>query len=194
MILGIDEAGRGPLAGPVYAAAVILNPHKPIPELNDSKKLSEKHRKSLYEQIINQAQAYAITYCTPEEIDELNILKATFWAMKKAITQIEDQFEYILIDGNIYPFSSEYPGAAIVKGDSKIPEIMAASILAKVARDRFMISQHDLYPQYQFQQHKGYPTKAHRQLIEKHGPCPIHRKSFKGVKEHLPDFYLWNEN
>ena len=185
LIVGIDEAGRGPLAGRVYAAAVILNNNKQIDNLNDSKKLTEKQREILYKIIIINSLAYGIGYSEHEEIDKLNILQATFLAMKRAINQIKINFNYVLVDGNIYPFKFIYDGEAIIKGDSKIPEIMAASILAKISRDNYMKDMDLIYPQYQFKKHKGYPTLLHRELIIKHGPSPIHRKYFKGVKEFL---------
>ena len=185
IIVGIDEAGRGPLAGRVYASAVILDPNNTILGLNDSKKLNKKQREKLYNEIINQSIAYGITYATQEEIDEINILQATFLAMRRALKKIDCDYNFILVDGNHFPFSSQYNGQAIIKGDTKIPEIMAASILAKVTRDNYMEEMHKRYPQYQFATHKGYPTFLHRELIKKHGPSPIHRKSFKGVKEFI---------
>lgn len=185
IILGIDEAGRGPLAGRVYAAAVVLDPNNEIPGLNDSKKLSHKKRTVLYEEIKAKALAYSITYATPEEIDRINILQATFLAMQRAIDTINTQFNYIMIDGRDFPFRTQYEGEAVIKGDTKVPEIMAASILAKVTRDEHMLEMDKLYPQYQFAGHKGYPTALHKELVRQNGPCPIHRKSFRGVKEHL---------
>jgi ribonuclease HII len=182
IIVGIDEAGRGPLAGRVYAAAVILDPDKPIKGLSDSKKLTEKKRDALFDEIINKSLSHSISYASHEEIDKINILQASFLAMHRTIDTIEHKFDLVLIDGRDFPFE-QYKGEAIIKGDSKIPEIMAASILAKVSRDRHMMEMDKLYPEYQFAKHKGYPTKLHRDLLTKHGPCPIHRKSFRGVKE-----------
>lgn len=185
VILGIDEAGRGPLAGRVYAAGVILDSRAPLDELNDSKKLSEAKREKLYSLIKERAAAYAIAYATEEEIDKINILEATFLAMRRVADQLKSSFNYIQIDGNIFPFKNEYAGEAIVKGDSLVKEIMAASILAKVERDRYMKDMDRLYPGYGLSGHKGYPTKAHKEAICRLGPSPIHRKSFRGVKEHI---------
>ncbi len=181
IIVGIDEAGRGPLAGRVYAAAVILNPEKKIENLNDSKKLNHSTRLKLFDEIIKNSLSYGIAFASPEEIEEINILQATFLAMRRALSQITIKFDYILIDGNIFPFKNEYPGEAIIKGDTKIPEIMAASILAKVSRDLYMIEMSKQFPQYNFEKNKGYPTKEHLELIKKFGYSPIHRKNFKGV-------------
>jgi len=180
VIVGVDEAGRGPLAGNVYAAAVILDNHKKIIGLNDSKKLSHKKRESLYDEIKEKA-VFGIAFATNEEIDKINILNATFLAMQRAIDQIKIKFDYVYVDGNIYPFKN-LKGEAVIKGDSKIEEIMAASILAKVERDRYMVDMDNLYPEYQFFKHKGYPTKLHVELIDKYGLSPIHRKSFKYKK------------
>jgi ribonuclease HII len=185
IILGIDEAGRGPLAGRVYAACVILKKGIKIPGLSDSKKLSSLKREILYEEIINKSLSYSIEYATNEEIDAINILNATFLAMNRAIEKINVNFDYILVDGNIYPFKNKYNGEAIIRGDATINEIMAASILAKVERDKYMLEMDLKYPQYEFYKHKGYPTKLHRDLIKKFGPSPIHRKTFKGVKEYI---------
>ncbi|OHD13679.1 MAG: ribonuclease HII [Spirochaetes bacterium GWD1_27_9] len=184
IIVGIDEAGRGPLAGRVYAGAVILDKNNDIKGLDDSKKLSAEKRTFLYNEIKSKALAYGIGFATNEEVDNINILQATFLAMQRALDQIKVKFDYVLVDGNKYPF--QIPGEAIVKGDSKIEAIMAASILAKVERDLFMDEMDSIYPQYQFKQHKGYPTKLHIDLIKKYGPSPIHRRTFKGVKE-----YIW---
>lgn len=184
IIAGVDEAGRGPLAGSVYAAAVILNGVH-IDGLNDSKKLSERKRDLLFDEIIKHAAAYAVAWATPEEIDELNILQATFLAMRRAVELLKIQPDFVQVDGNKYPPNLKIPGEAIVKGDSKVQEIMAASILAKVSRDRDMIQMAKLYPQYNFAKHKGYPTEEHRNAIKQFGACPIHRKTFAGVKEFL---------
>lgn len=185
LILGIDEAGRGPLAGRVYAAGVVLTLEHPLEELNDSKKLSEAKREALYDIIKEKAAAHAIAYATVEEIDELNILEATFLAMRRVAEELKNSFNYIMIDGNIFPFKGSYEGEAVVKGDSLIKEIMAASILAKVERDRYMKEMDLKFPGYGLGGHKGYPTKAHKEAIRKLGPSLIHRKSFKGVKEFL---------
>lgn len=183
IVIGIDEAGRGPLAGRVYAAAVVLG-NKIIDGLNDSKKLSESKREKMYDIIKKEAVDYQIAYATVEEIDSINILQASHLAMKRALDGIKKDFNYIMVDGNIYPFK-ECKGEAIIKGDSLIPEIMAASILAKVERDRYMTKLSQTYPQYLFDKHKGYPTKLHKDLIKIHGPCVEHRKTFSGVKEHI---------
>jgi len=185
IIVGVDEAGRGPLAGRVYAAAVILNPDKKIKLLNDSKKISVSLRENLYNEIIDKSIAFGVSYATHEEIDDLNILQATFLAMNRALDKIKSNFNYVLVDGNIYPFGLKYNGEAVIKGDTKIHEIMAASILAKVERDRYMHKMDKLYPDYHFYKHKGYPTKLHRELIKKYGPSIIHRKTFKGVREFI---------
>lgn len=184
IIAGVDEAGRGPLAGPVYAAAVILNGAQ-IEGLNDSKKLSERKRELLFDEITAKAADYAIAWATPEEIDRLNILQATFLAMQRAVEQLKTKPGFIQVDGNKYPPNLKIPGEAIIKGDCKIPEIMAASILAKVSRDRYMMQMAELYPQYNFAKHKGYPTAAHRNAIKQFGASPIHRKTFGRVKEFL---------
>lgn len=182
IIAGVDEAGRGPLAGRVYAAAVVLGEVK-IEGLNDSKKLNEVKREYLYEKIIEKSISYCIAYASPEEIDKYNILQATFIAMNRALDGLNpESYNYVMVDGNKFPFGDK-PGEPVVKGDSKIEEIMAASILAKVARDRYMTEMDGEYPQYKFIQHKGYPTKLHLELISQHGVSEIHRKTFKGVKE-----------
>lgn len=184
-IIGVDEAGRGPLAGRVYAAAVILDPFKDIKGLRDSKALSPLARDRLFDEIKCDCLSYSISFSTHDEIDKINILQATFLAMERAVKSISSDFDHILVDGNQFPFSPHYSGNAVVKGDTKIPEIMAASILAKVSRDRYMEEMHILYPEYQFIKHKGYPTQLHRDLVKEFGPSPIHRKTFKGVKEYL---------
>lgn len=181
IVVGIDEAGRGPLAGRVYAACVILNKDKEIIGLNDSKKLDHNTRLILYEEILKKSICCGIAYADPEEIDRLNILQATFLAMERALLKLNYNFDYVLIDGNIFPFKNKYKGEAIVKGDTKIPEIMAASILAKVERDLYMLEMDRQFPEYNFRKHKGYPTKEHIELIKKFGVSPIHRKTFKGV-------------
>lgn len=180
IILGIDEAGRGPLSGPVVAAGVILDSDRIIEGLNDSKKLSDKKRELLYEEIILKAKAYSIVEISPQEIDDLNILQATLKAMKQVADNLVGQFDKVLVDGNKLPHWN-YNSEAIVKGDSKILEISAASILAKVHRDR-ICSEHDkIYPKYGFAKHKGYPTKDHLENIKQYGVLDIHRKSYKPV-------------
>lgn len=176
-ICGVDEAGRGPLAGPVCAAAVILPEHLQIPGLNDSKKLSDKKRRDLFPIIKEQAIAYGIAFATVEEIDEINILQATFLAMERAVAQMNGQADFALIDGNREP-KLDIESMAVVKGDSRSASIAAASILAKVTRDDYMEELAAQYPQYGFEVHKGYGTKRHYQAIEQFGMCPAHRRSF----------------
>lgn len=178
IICGTDEAGRGPLAGDVYAAAVILPAGLEIEGLNDSKKLTEKKREKLFGIITEKAISYGIAKATNEEIDELNILNAALLAMRRAIEQLDPQPDFILIDGNMTR-GFTLPCRAVVKGDSLSPSIAAASILAKVSRDRSCLEMDRLYPEYGFAKHKGYPTKEHYDAIEKFGPLPIHRKSFR---------------
>lgn len=176
-VCGVDEAGRGPLAGPVYAAAVIL-PYGVIPEgVNDSKKLSEKKREALFDVITEEALDYSIAYATAEEIDDINILQATFLAMKRAIDGLKTKADYAMIDGNSMP-PLDIPGETIVKGDANSASIAAASILAKVSRDRFMLKMAEKYPRYQFEKHKGYGTKLHYQMLNEYGPSEIHRQTF----------------
>ena len=176
-VCGADEAGRGPLAGPVCAAAVLLPDTVEIEGLNDSKKLSEKKRESLYPIILEKAIAYSIQMVDEDVIDKINILNASLLAMKRAIEQLGVLVDCALIDGNRLP-QLHIPARAIVKGDGLSASIMAASILAKVTRDRFMIEMDRRYPQYGFAQHKGYPTKLHYQRVADYGLCPIHRKTF----------------
>ncbi len=178
LICGVDEAGRGPLAGPVCAAAVILPDDCVIEGLNDSKKLSEKKREALFDVIKEKAIAYSICYGTVEEIESVNILEATFLAMNRAIDSLNVAADYALIDGNRTPKGIKIPCETVVKGDSKSMSVAAASILAKVSRDRLMLEYDKQYPEYLFSAHKGYGTKAHYEAIEKHGVCPIHRLSF----------------
>lgn len=178
LICGVDEAGRGPLAGPVCAAAVILPQDTEIEGLNDSKKLSEKKREALYDVIKEKAVAYAIAFGTLEEIEEFNILEATFMAMNRAIEGLETKPDFALIDGNRVPKGIKIPCETVVKGDAKSSSIAAASILAKVTRDRLLLEYDKEYPQYNFKKHKGYGTKEHTDLILEYGPCPIHRMSF----------------
>ena len=176
-ICGVDEAGRGPLAGPVCAAAVILPAHLEIPGLNDSKKLTDKKRRELFPIIKEQAIAYGIGLASHEEIDQINILQATFLAMQRAIDQLEGKAEFALIDGNREK-DFGLPVMTVVKGDSRSANIAAASILAKVTRDDFLEEQAKLYPQYGFEIHKGYGTKAHYEALRTYGPSPIHRMTF----------------
>lgn len=178
LICGVDEAGRGPLAGPVCAAAVILPPDLELEGLNDSKKLSEKRREALYPLICEQALAYGIAFASEQEIDELNILQATFLAMRRAVGQLGLKPDLALVDGNREPDFGDIPVRTIIKGDSRSANIAAASILAKVTRDRFMLEQDTVYPQYGFAVHKGYGTQKHYAALREFGPCPIHRRSF----------------
>ena len=177
LICGVDEAGRGPLAGPVCAAAVILPPHADIPGLNDSKKLSDKRRRELFPIIKEQAVAYGIGFADHSMIDEINILQATFYAMEQAIAQLSVKPDLALIDGN-RERDFGVPVQTVVHGDSLSASIAAASILAKVARDDLMLQMAQEYPQYGFEIHKGYGTKAHYAALEAYGPCPIHRMTF----------------
>ena len=183
-ISGVDEAGRGPLAGPVVAAAVIFSPNIDIVDLDDSKKLSPKKREELFPEIQERATAYGVAVIGHKIIDEINILQATRLAMKQAVDQLNPIPDLLLIDGN-QKIESSIDQWAIVKGDSKSLSIAAASVLAKVTRDRIMDDYHKLYPQYAFNRHKGYGTKLHRTLIQEYGPCPIHRSKFKGVSEYI---------
>ena len=176
-VCGVDEAGRGPLAGPVCAAAVILPEGVIIDCVNDSKKLSEKKRESLFDVIREQALSYSIAYATVDEIEEINILNATMLAMRRAIDGLEIKADYAMIDGNKIP-PLDIDAECIVKGDAKSMSIACASILAKVSRDRLLYKYAEEYPMYGFDKHKGYGTKVHREAILKYGPCPYHRKSF----------------
>ena len=177
LICGVDEAGRGPLAGPVCAAAVILPAEADLPGLNDSKKLSEKKREQLFPEIQRIALAWSVAFATVEEIEERNILGATFLAMNRAIAQLSPQPALALIDGNRNA-GIEAPSRCIVDGDAKCASIAAATILAKVTRDRYMLKLSREYPQYGFEQHKGYGTRAHYEALREYGPCPAHRPSF----------------
>lgn len=177
VICGVDEAGRGPLAGPVCAAAVILPKHLEIPGLTDSKKLSDKRRRELFPEIQRQALAYGIGFASEKEIDEINILQATFLAMERALAQLCITPELALIDGNREK-DFGIPVKTVIKGDSLSANIAAASILAKVSRDDFMLEMAREYPQYGFEVHKGYGTKAHYDALRLYGPCPIHRQTF----------------
>lgn len=176
-ICGVDEAGRGPLAGPVCAAAVILPPNTIIDGVNDSKKLTEKKREALFNVIKETAVSYCIAYASVEEIESINILNATMLAMKRAVEGLNVKADYAMIDGNKIP-PLDIDGETIVKGDAKSMSIACASILAKVSRDRLLYEYAKEYPQYQFDKHKGYGTAAHREAILKYGPCPYHRMSF----------------
>lgn len=177
-ICGVDEAGRGPLAGPVCAAAVILPEGAVIEGLDDSKKLTEKKREGLYDIIKETAVAYSVAYGTLEEIETVNILEATYLAMNRAIEGLTVKPDFALIDGNRVPRGIKIPCETIVKGDSKSMSVAAASVLAKVTRDRLMLEYDKKYPEYNFKKHKGYGTKEHTELIKHYGPCEIHRLSF----------------
>lgn len=177
LICGVDEAGRGPLAGPVCAAAVILPKGLVIPGLNDSKKLSDKRRRELFPIIQQEAVSFGIAFASQEEINEINILQATFLAMRRAMEQLNPQPEFALIDGN-RETDFGVPCKTVIKGDSLSANIAAASVLAKVTRDNWMMEAAEKYPGYGFEIHKGYGTKAHYAALEKLGPCPIHRRSF----------------
>lgn len=176
-ICGIDEAGRGPLAGDVYAAAVILRPGTIINGLNDSKKLTEKKREQLYDEIIAKAEAYCVATASVAEIDSVNILQATFLAMKRAYEGLEITADAVLVDGNRKPFGGDEV-TTVVKGDGTSASIAAASILAKVSRDRYMMKLSEKYPQYRFDKHKGYGTKLHYEMLEKYGISEVHRRTF----------------
>ncbi|MBQ2934201.1 MAG: ribonuclease HII [Clostridia bacterium] len=178
LVCGVDEAGRGPLAGPVCAAAVILPENCEIEGLNDSKKISEKKREALFDIIKEKAIAYSIAFGTLQEIEEYNILEATYIAMNRAIDGLDKKADFALIDGNRVPKGIKIPCETVVKGDSHSCSIAAASILAKVTRDRLMLEYDKKYPQYLFAQHKGYGTKAHYEAIKQYGVCEIHRLSF----------------
>ncbi len=185
LVIGADEAGRGPLAGPVCASAVALPQGFPFELLNDSKKMTERKRLLAEPVIKEKALAWAVCWATPKEIDEINILQASLLAMKRAFERVRSQLaglgldaDMLLVDGNKTP-DVDFPCQAIVKGDSKVPAIMAASILAKNARDRFMVCAASKWPEYGFEKHKGYPCPLHKQMLYKYGPCPIHRKTFK---------------
>ena len=177
LLCGADEAGRGPLAGPVYAAAVILPRGLEIPGLNDSKKLSEKRREALFDQICEQAISFGIARAEVEEIEEINILNAALLAMNRAIAQLNPQPALALIDGNKNT-GIAVPSRCVIKGDATCADIAAASILAKVSRDRYMLEVAERYPEYAFEQHKGYGTKLHYERLREYGPSPIHRPSF----------------
>ncbi len=187
LIAGVDEVGRGPLIGAVVTAAVILDPNNPIEGLTDSKKLSEKKRQKLAEEIKEKALAWSLGRAEPEEIDELNILHATMLAMERAVKQLKITPHFVLIDGNRVPNNLGIPAQAVVKGDSLVAEISAASILAKVARDAEMVELDRQYPEYEFAKHKGYPTKLHLEKLAEFGVLPQHRRSFGPVKKLLAE-------
>ncbi len=184
LVAGVDEVGRGPLVGAVVTAAVILDPTKPIIGLADSKKLSEKRRNALYDEIVEKALSWSLGRAEPEEIDQLNILHATMLAMQRAVAGLCVVPEYVLIDGNRCP-ALPMPSLAVVKGDSRVAEISAASIIAKVTRDREMAELDLSFPQYGFAQHKGYPTAFHLEKLAEHGATEHHRRSFAPVKRTL---------
>ena len=184
LVAGVDEAGRGPLAGPVVAAAVILDDRKPIHGLADSKKLSAKRREALFDEIRAKALCCSIAQASVDEIDTLNILQATLLAMRRAVLGLRLPPKLVLVDGNRLPVL-EIRSEAIVKGDEKVPCISAASILAKVTRDRWCNQYHAEFPQYGFDQHKGYGTATHLAALRQHGACPQHRKTFRPVREVL---------
>ncbi len=183
-VAGTDEAGRGPLAGPVVAAAVILPPGFDGAGVDDSKKLTPRRREKLYERIRQEALAVGIGMVEPGEIDRINILQAARRAMALAVEQLDPRPAFVLVDGN-FDIPTPQPQQSIVKGDSRSISIAAASIIAKVHRDDIMRQYHRAYPQYGFHRHKGYPTRGHKEAIAVHGPCPIHRLTFRGVSEHL---------
>ena len=192
MICGVDEAGRGPWAGPVTAAAVILDPNAPILGLTDSKKISEKKRLALEPEIKDKAAYWCVAHAEPTEIDTLNIREATFLAMQRAIAGLGIKPSRILIDGNALPKDLPAPAEAIIKGDLKEPAISAASILAKIERDRLMVDFDAAYPEFGFAGHKGYGTAAHADALKRLGPCPIHRTSFAPVRRAMLSETLTN--
>jgi len=181
-VAGIDEAGRGPLAGPVVAASVILPSDFSVPGIDDSKKISPKKREKLIDDIYAHAIAVGVGIVDARKIDQINILQASLLAMAKSVQKLETQPDYLLIDGT-FPISSDLPQKTVPKGDSLSISIAAASIVAKVTRDRLMAEYALQFPEFDFDKHKGYPTKAHKAAIRQYGVCPIHRRSFKGVKE-----------
>ena len=191
LVAGVDEAGRGPLAGPVVCAAVILDPQRGIDGLDDSKALSEAAREALFPLIQRDALAWHVEFVAPAEIDRLNILQATLTGMARALQALSPSPMHALIDGNRLPKSLPCTAQALVGGDALEPAIMAASILAKVARDRHMHALHARYPHYGFERHKGYPTPEHLDALRKHGPCPEHRRSFAPVRAALQQAALF---
>lgn len=184
-VAGVDEVGRGPLAGPVVAAAVILDPNQPIEGLMDSKKITEKRREALAEEIKEKALAWAIARVDVDVIDEINILQASLRAMSISVSELTQQPDFVMIDGNKIPVDLTIKAEAIVKGDDRVPCISAASIIAKVARDQEMIEMDDIYPGYGLAKHKGYPTKVHMEALQELGVTKIHRRSFGPVKKIL---------
>lgn len=184
LVAGVDEAGRGPLAGPVVVAAVILNPQQPIDGLDDSKRLTAARREVLFSQIQQRALAWSIVHIEVADIDRLNILQATLWGMQQAVIELQPTPVRVLIDGNHAP-ELDLEVQTIVQGDRLEPAISAASILAKVSRDRHMLQLHDTFPCYGFDRNKGYPTPDHLQLLQQHGPCTQHRRSFAPVRRLL---------
>ncbi len=180
-VAGVDEVGRGPLAGPVVTAAVILDPSRPIAGLNDSKKMTGKRRDQLFDVIRERALAWALGRAEVHEIDALNILQASLLAMARAVQALPIRPDHVLVDGNKVP-PLDIPCTAVIKGDALVAAISAASILAKVARDREMVALHERYPDYQFSQHKGYPTKVHLDALRQHGVTPEHRRSYAPVQ------------
>jgi ribonuclease HII len=185
-VAGVDEAGRGPLAGPVVAAAVILNPHRPIAGLDDSKKLSASRREALRDEIIRNAVSWSVAWADPAEIDAINILEATMLAMRRAILGLSVVPAAVQVDGNRLPNlqfqGRKLAGEAVVGGDAIVPAISAASIIAKTTRDRIMVEMDAIYPEYEFARHKGYGTEIHRARLQEHGPCEQHRQSFAPVR------------
>lgn len=185
LVAGVDEAGRGPLAGPVAVAAVILDPARPIDGLNDSKKLSEKKREALAPLIRERALGWHVEFVEPREIDALNILQATLTGMRRALLALSPAPTFARIDGNRLPLDLPCPAEALVGGDAREPAIMAASILAKTARDAHLLQLDRRYPEYGFAKHKGYPSPAHLSALQRYGPCPEHRRSYAPVKRAL---------
>jgi ribonuclease HII len=183
-IAGVDEAGRGPLAGPVVSAAVVLPPAFTSTEINDSKQLTERQRERLFGLIMAEAEAVGVGLIDAAEIDRINIFQAARRSMAMAVTNLCLPPDFLLIDGK-FGIPSDLPQQAIIKGDSRSISVAAASIIAKVTRDRLMLGYHAQYPQYGLDRHKGYPTKDHKAAVARHGPCAIHRRTFRGVKEHL---------
>ena len=179
---GVDEAGRGPLAGPVTVAAVVLDPANPIEGLDDSKRLTTRRREALFSTIQARAVCWSIIHVEPATIDELNILQATLQGMREAVLALDDAPDRVEIDGNCVPENLPCPARAIVGGDGQVAAISSASILAKVSRDRLMAAAHRAFPQYGFEGHKGYPTPQHLKALETHGPCVLHRRSFAPVR------------
>jgi ribonuclease HII len=184
LMAGVDEAGRGPLAGPVVAGAVITRPGDTIPGVRDSKLLTPRERERLYQIITSRALSWGVGIVGPREIEKYNILQATLRAMKAAVLSLDPAPDFLLIDG-INPIPLDLPQRAIKRGDTSCFSIAAASIVAKVTRDRLMMEYHQVYPLYNFARHKGYPTRVHREAIRQYGCCEIHRRTFRGVKEHL---------